>query len=142
MYRSHLALEHYRLGKPSLYSSAGLLPTNGPAWESLRRRFQFRPSALDKVLPHMDQLAQELAQLLLLEKNNSEDADFAMTCLKRYFFEANNVFLFGAPLEGLRGARPGGRTRRMLEATEKTNGNILVTDRVELWRKVETKSYR
>ncbi len=66
-----------------------------------------------------------------------------MGCLKRYFFEANNVFLFGGQFEGLREVEPGRRTKELLEATEKTTGNILKTDNsVMMWKYWETAAYR
>ena len=39
--RSHLALEHYRtVRNADRFDSGGLLPTNGPAWEKMRKQFQ------------------------------------------------------------------------------------------------------
>ena len=41
--RSHLALEHYRtVRNADRFDSGGLLPTNGPAWEKMRKQFQVR----------------------------------------------------------------------------------------------------
>ena len=45
--RSHLALEHYRtVRNADRFDSGGLLPTNGPAWEKMRKEFQVRPPLL------------------------------------------------------------------------------------------------
>ena len=45
--RSHLALEHYRtVRNADRFDSGGLLPTNGPAWEKMRKQFQVRAPLL------------------------------------------------------------------------------------------------
>ncbi len=143
--RSHLALAHYRESRPDVYSGPGLLPSNGPAWESLRRRFQFRPAAVDAALPSIDALAKQLAELVRSSGGggNSADGDGIMTCLKRYFFEATNAFLFGSAFEGLAEARPSREMVRLFEAAVKTNSNVLKTDNgLQLWKHFETPPYR
>ncbi len=99
---------------------------------------QFRPAAVSAVLPALDELAKDLAALVAREGERD-----MMGCLKRYFFEANNVFLFGGQFEGLGESRPSPKAAKLLEATEKTTGNILKTDNgMGLWRLWETPAYR
>ena len=46
--RSHTALAHLRLSRPGQYNTPGLLPTNGPQWERVRRPLQ-HPVTINKL---------------------------------------------------------------------------------------------
>ena len=46
--RSHTALAHLKLSRPGQYNTPGLLPTNGPQWERVRRPLQ-HPVTINKL---------------------------------------------------------------------------------------------
>ncbi len=121
--RSHLALAHYRLSKPDVYSSAGLLPTNGPEWKRLRQRFQFKPGAVDKVMPLIRSLAQDFVSTLSMNSTWGMEAE-----LKKYFLEVTSLFLFGARMGALDERSDANVPTLLMEAAYKTNSNILRTD--------------
>ncbi|RXG62008.1 cytochrome, mitochondrial, partial [Armadillidium vulgare] len=59
--RSHIALQKYRLDRPHMYSSGGLLPTNGDEWWRLRREAQkviTRIPCVRSHLPVVDEVLQ------------------------------------------------------------------------------------
>nr|CAH7756674.1 unnamed protein product [Callosobruchus chinensis] len=65
--RSHLALEKYRLDRPNVYNSGGLLPTNGPEWFRIRSVLQKNlssPQAVKRFLKGSDEIIQEWIELI------------------------------------------------------------------------------
>jgi ecdysteroid 25-hydroxylase CYP302A1 len=125
-----------------MYSSPGLLPTNGPEWDRLRRAYQFRPDEVNLIIPSMDELASEAANMI---KEGSNDP---LTILKRYFFEVANVFFFGATYEGVRepirrASSQLASAEEVMEAAAATNRSVLTTDNgLQMWRWFSSPSFR
>ncbi|XP_042223672.1 cytochrome P450 302a1, mitochondrial-like [Homarus americanus] len=67
MRRSHTALEKYRLDRPHMYNTGGLLPTNGQKWWDIRRRAQKVLSRVQSVLtrlPHINKVTRDFNDLI------------------------------------------------------------------------------
>ncbi|MPC32640.1 Cytochrome P450 302a1, mitochondrial [Portunus trituberculatus] len=78
--RSHLALQKYRLDRPHMFSTGGILPTNGKHWWELRRRAQKsmnKVSAVTSRLPQVDEAsgAYTMAYVLYSLANNQDKQD-------------------------------------------------------------------
>lgn len=144
--RSHLALEKYRLDRPNVYNTGGLLPTNGPHWLRLRSIFQkglSSPSAVHNFLPESNEIIQEW--LYRLEDIcKTPDLVYANE-LSRLFLELICLVALDLRMNSFskRELKPNSRSSKLMKAALTTNSCILKTDNgPQLWRKFETPLYK
>ena len=144
--RSHLALEHYRLQHPEKYNNGGLLPTNGPAWGSLRQSAQkplSKSSTLSNMMPEIDKVAIDFVEML----GDGKDCKFIhsnfLDELKKYYLEVTGVFTLGVRLGAIqKDLSTDSVPNRLIEAAFSTNSNILPTDNgLMLWKIFDTENY-
>lgn len=119
--RSHIALQHYRVVQnKDRFDSAGLLPTNGPAWAKMRKEFQpmlrydlsnmkssgcvgncfsCRPTVVEKFLPQTQEVCRDFVGMLekRVVDGQFSSGDF-LEELKKYFLEVSAYFLFDTRL--------------------------------------------
>ncbi|GJQ70311.1 putative cytochrome p450 [Trypoxylus dichotomus] len=144
--RSHLALEKYRLDKPNIYNTGGLLPTNGPEWLRLRSVLQkglSSPISVQNFLPSTNNIVQDWL-LRIKELSQQPNVDY-LPELSRLFLELTCMVAFDLRLDcfSKRELKPSSRTSKLIEAALVTNSCILKTDNgPQLWRKFDTPLYR
>ncbi|KAF5298333.1 hypothetical protein FQR65_LT01111 [Abscondita terminalis] len=144
--RSHLALEKYRLDRPNVYNTGGLLPTNGADWLRLRSIFQkglSSPSAVQNFLPETNEIIQEwLCRLEDICK--TPDLVYANE-LSRLFLELICFVALDMRMNSFtkRELKSHSRSSQLMKAALTTNSCILKTDNgPQLWRKFETPLYK
>ncbi|KAL1139025.1 hypothetical protein AAG570_009086 [Ranatra chinensis] len=142
--RSHLAVEHYRLLRPNIYNSGGLLPTNGSEWWRLRSAFQKSLSRIQDVrlfLPTTDSITTEFLNgvikadviiedvLPLLSRLNLELTWSAVFGERLYSFDSSNLCENSIPSQ-------------IITAAEGANTSILGTDNTaNIWKWFKTPLY-
>ncbi|KAF5297799.1 hypothetical protein FQA39_LY11948 [Lamprigera yunnana] len=144
--RSHLALEKYRLDRPNVYNTGGLLPTNGHDWLRLRSIFQkglSSPSAVHNFLPDTNDIIQEwlirLGDVCKMPNVNYLDE------LSRLFLELICLVALDLRMNSFSTIelRSNSRSSKLMRAALTTNSCILKTDNgPQLWRKFETPLYK
>ena len=144
--RSHTALEHLRLSQPSLYPSAGLLPTNGPAWERIRRPLQkplLSSAAVARLLPGLDAVMQDAVQYLGNHREELSSRDW-LPELEKIFMESTGLVVLERRLDSLQLDLPASSLpARLIRAAQGVNSTVLITDNgLPVWRMVETEEYR
>lgn len=144
--RSHLALEKYRLDRPNVYNTGGLLPTNGPEWFRIRSVFQkglSSPTSVQNFLPGANDVVQEwLDQIADVETDAKNDY---LPHISRLFLELTCLMAFDLRLNSFSEdeLRPYSRSSRLMKAALDTNSCILKTDNgPQLWKKINTPLYR
>ncbi|KAJ8909504.1 hypothetical protein NQ315_002450 [Exocentrus adspersus] len=144
--RSHLALQKYRLDRPNIYNSGGLLPTNGPEWFRIRTVFQkglSSPSSVKNYLKDADTITREW--LTGIEKLNSKPSVDYLDELSRLFLELIGQVALDVRLNSFSKEehRKPSRTSKLIQAALDTNSCILKTDNgLQLWKKVETPLFK
>lgn len=143
--RSHIALQKYRLDRPHMYSTGGLLPTNGKHWWELRRRAQkslSRVSAVTSRLPHVDEVAREFVDVVAkVRSEGSGRVPHFMNIGKRVFLELTTTSLLDARLGNLTDHND--EAEALMAAADETNAVTLPTDNgLQLWRYLDTPKYR
>ncbi|KAB0797767.1 hypothetical protein PPYR_08760 [Photinus pyralis] len=144
--RSHLALEKYRLDRPTVYNTGGLLPTNGPEWLRLRSVFQkglSSPTAVQNFIPDVNDIIQEWLNRLQ-DVCKTPFLDYSHE-LSRLFLELTCFVTLDLRLNSFSKdeLKPYSRSSRLMEAALTTNSCILKTDNgPQLWRKFETPLYK
>ncbi|KAF6198655.1 hypothetical protein GE061_008407 [Apolygus lucorum] len=143
--RSHLAVQHYRLSKPHVYNSGGLLPTNGDEWWRLRSAFQKSLSKLQNVrqfLPVGDAVVEDFLDTVV---GSGTDVDDWQPLAARLGLELTWIAMFGDRLAPFRlpSSQPIDIPAQLMTAAESANFCILTTDNTEqLWKKWKTPAYR
>ena len=97
---SHKALEKYRMDRPDLYSSGGLLPTNGKEWRRLRMPAQ-KPMMGDNFTKlFINEI--DTASLEFVEYLKSKPVwDDILQELKKHFLEITTRIILGISLKAL-----------------------------------------
>ncbi|XP_068902541.1 cytochrome P450 302a1, mitochondrial-like isoform X2 [Tenebrio molitor] len=145
--RSHLALEKYRLDRPNVYNSGGLLPTNGPEWARIRTVFQkglSGPKEAPNFIENSDKVITEWIDTRLKKILTKPDLDY-LPELSRLFLELIGIAAFDIRFQSFDDdeLHPHSKTSMLLESAFVTNSTILKTDNsLHLWRKFETPTYR
>ncbi|CAH2014568.1 unnamed protein product [Acanthoscelides obtectus] len=144
--RSHLALEKYRLDRPNVYNSGGLLPTNGPEWFRIRSVLQkglSSPQAVKRFLKGSDQIIQEWIEFIGQPPKKHRN-DY-LPEISRLFLELTGYSMLDIRLDSFsyHEHQKHSRTSRLIKAAYVTNSCILKTDNgPQLWKKFETPLYR
>lgn len=148
--RSHLALEKYRLDRPTVYNTGGLLPTNGETWYKLRKVFQkglSSPVAVQHFIKPSDDVIQEWFERLdhiHSKKPQPKNYDY-LPELARLFLEITGLSALDLRLNSFSRDEllSSSRSSKLMKAALTTNSCILKTDNgPQLWRKFETPLYR
>ncbi|CAH0558339.1 unnamed protein product [Brassicogethes aeneus] len=143
--RSHLALEKYRLDRPNVYNSGGLLPTNGAEWMRIRSVFQkglSSPQSVENFLNSTDDIVQEWLSNIMNVVNENEDF---LPELSRLFLELIVMTVLDLRLNSFsrQERKYYSRSSRLMRAALTTNSCILKTDNgPQLWKKIDTPLYR
>ncbi|XP_061710510.1 cytochrome P450 302a1, mitochondrial [Cydia pomonella] len=143
--RSHVAMLHYRLGKPEVYSTGGLLSTNGPDWWRLRSAFQKNFTSPQSVKGHVvdtDDIVREFVQWVSTENVTSND-DF-LGYLNRLNLEVIGKVAFNERFNSFSEEEQDRRSRSSMtiKAAFGSNAGIMKLDKGFLWRKFKTPLYR
>ncbi|CAH0627188.1 unnamed protein product [Chrysodeixis includens] len=143
--RSHVAMLHYRLSKPHVYNTGGLLSTNGPEWWRLRSTLQKNftsPQSVKSHISYTDIVVQEFLQWIK-EKNVSHDEDF-LPYLNRLNLEVIGTVAFNEQFHGFTEQEQdrNSRTSKIIDAAFGSNSGIMKLDKGFLWRIFETPLYR
>lgn len=100
--RSHLALQKFRLDRPNVYNTGGLLPTNGPDWYKIRKIFQkglSGPLSVKRFLDGSNDIISEwLERLESIKKESNPDY---LPELSRLFLECMYCFFASNPCNRL-----------------------------------------
>ncbi|XP_031849352.1 cytochrome P450 302a1, mitochondrial [Nomia melanderi] len=141
--RSHLALLKYRKDRADVYSTGGLLPTNGPEWWRLRKEFQkvtSKPQNIINYIEETDHVVQEFVALC-----NREKFEDLLPILSRLFLELTCLVVFDVKLNSFseEERHKYSRSSKLIEAAVTTNNAILKLDNgLQLWKFFETPLYR
>nr|QLI62179.1 cytochrome P450 30 [Streltzoviella insularis] len=143
--RSHLAMQHYRLSKPQVYNTGGLLSTNGPEWWRLRSTFQKNFTSPQSVKGHVeqtDQLMKEFIQFIKCKKNLHKE-DF-LPYLNRLNLEVIGMVAFNERFNSFMPDEQNSksRTSKLIAAAFGSNSGIMKLDKGVLWKFFETPLYR
>ncbi|KAA0195942.1 Cytochrome P450 CYP302A1 [Hyalella azteca] len=144
--RSHLALQKYRLDRPHMYSSGGLLPSNGEDWLRLRRPSQAvfgRPDVVASRLPQVDQIVRDFISLLRALRTADLQVPDLLHRIKMMNMEVMLMVLFGERF-GCVTERPSAQCSALMEAGGRSTRAIFKTDNgpLRLYRYVSTPLYR
>lgn len=144
--RSHLALEKYRLDRPNIYNTGGLLPTNGPEWFRIRSASQkglSSPNSVQNFLPGANDVIQEwLDQITEVKTNSKKDY---LPHISRLFLELTCLMAFDLRLNSFSSdeLEPNSRSSNLMKAALSTNSCILKTDNgPQIWKNINTPLYR
>lgn len=144
--RSHLALEKYRLDRPHIYNTGGLLPTNGPEWLKIRSVFQkglSSPVSVQNYLQGSNEIINDwIIHIDTIKEENSKD--YLME-IARLFLELTCFTVFDIRLNSFtyHELKPYSRSSRLLKSAFVTNSCILKLDNgPQLWKLFETPLYR
>ncbi|XP_034189588.2 cytochrome P450 302a1, mitochondrial [Osmia lignaria lignaria] len=141
--RSHLALLKYRKDRSDVYSTGGLLPTNGPEWWRLRKEFQKVTSKPQDIINYLEEtncVVQEFVELC----NNEKFEDF-LQILSRVFLELTCLIVFDLRLNSFseKERSKDSVSSKLIEAAYTTNSAILKLDNgLQFWRFFDTPLYQ
>nr|QZU75316.1 cytochrome P450 302a1 [Antheraea pernyi] len=143
--RSHIAMFDYRMKKPQVYNTGGLLSTNGAEWWRLRSTFQKNFTSPHSVKAHVGNTDAVIKEFVQWIKNNktSHHEDFLLY-LNKLNLEIIGVVAFNerfnsfAPEEQERQSR----SIKTIEAAFGSNCGIMKLDKGFLWKFFHTPLYR
>ncbi|XP_068210223.1 cytochrome P450 302a1, mitochondrial-like [Palaemon carinicauda] len=150
MRRSHIALQKYRLDRPEMYNSGGLLPTNGEEWWKLRSPAQkvlSRPQSVLSRLSVVSEIAQEFVDLIDILRNAETGLipDF-LDLEKRLFLELTMAATLDVRLGCIDKDSPFNICQEatdLIKASDDSNSTIFSTDNgLQLWKKFNTPTYK
>ncbi|RZC32297.1 cytochrome P450 302a1, mitochondrial, partial [Asbolus verrucosus] len=131
--RSHLTLQKYRLDRPHIYNTGGLLPTNGQEWARIRKVFQKGLSGPNEALSFIkgsDEVIDEWLNTRLEQIHKQSNIDYLPELSRLHCFNEDEL-------------HPNSKSSKLLESAFVSNSSILKTDNgAQLWRKFETPSFR
>ncbi|XP_045592515.1 cytochrome P450 302a1, mitochondrial [Procambarus clarkii] len=150
MRRSHLALEKYRLDRPHMYNTGGLLPTNGEKWWLIRRRAQVVLSRVQSVarrLPQVNTVSCDFVDLLdnIRCPKTGHISNF-LEVERRLFLELTMVAALDVRLGAINRSSLHSinqEAKDLMHAAHISNSSIIGTDNgLQLWRYFNTPLYR
>uniref|UniRef100_A0A2P2I3Q6 Cytochrome P450 302a1, mitochondrial-like n=2 Tax=Hirondellea gigas TaxID=1518452 RepID=A0A2P2I3Q6_9CRUS len=144
--RSHLALKKYRLDRPHMYSSGGLLPSNGAEWQKLRKASQVifgKPDAVLGHLPDVDMIMREFVQLLRELRSPQNYVSDLLDLIKMMNLEVMLAVLLDQRY-GCVSTHPSPQCEALMRAGSRSTQAILNTDNgpLQLYRYFDTPLYR
>ncbi|XP_050306860.1 cytochrome P450 302a1, mitochondrial-like isoform X2 [Anthonomus grandis grandis] len=144
--RSHLALEKFRLDRPNVYNSGGLLPTNGPEWYRLRKIFQkglSGPAATKKFLKGTDEIIDQWLQRIETIRGKP-NLDY-LPEISRLFLELTGYASLDHRFNSFSypELNKHSRASKLIESAYITNTCILKLDNgPQMWKKFDTPMYK
>ncbi|CAK1604156.1 unnamed protein product [Parnassius mnemosyne] len=143
--RSHVAMLHYRLSKPSVYNTGGLLSTNGPDWWRLRSTFQKNftgPQNAKQYVENTDDVVREFVKWIR-DSKLSHNEDF-LIYLNRLNLEVIGVVAFNEKFNSftLQEQASESRSSKVIAAAFGSNSGIMKLDKGILWRIFKTPLYK
>ncbi|XP_025833891.1 cytochrome P450 302a1, mitochondrial-like [Agrilus planipennis] len=144
--RSHLALEKYRLDRPHIYNTGGLLPTNGPEWLRIRTTFQRGLSSPSSVLNFISPTSEIIDDWIerINEIRFIHNIDY-LSEISRLFLELTCMTALDIRLNSFskEELKANSKSTKLMEAALASNSCILKTDNgPQLWRRFNTPLYR
>ncbi|XP_045534237.1 cytochrome P450 302a1, mitochondrial [Papilio machaon] len=143
--RSHVAMLHYRLSKPNVYNTGGLLSTNGPDWWRLRSTFQKNftgPQNAKQYVESADKIAREFVDWIKKSELSHEE-DF-LKYLNRLNLEVIGVVAMNERFNSfsMKEQVPESRSSRVIASAFGSNSGIMKLDKGILWRFFKTPLYK
>ncbi|XP_023950154.1 cytochrome P450 302a1, mitochondrial [Bicyclus anynana] len=143
--RSHVAMHYYRLSKPHIYNTGGLLSTNGPEWWRIRSAFQKNfssPQNAKQYIEQVNNIVERFIQWMQLSKISHHD-DF-LPYLNRLYLEVIGKIAFNEHFKSFTPQElgPKSRSSRVIAAAFGSNSGIMKLDNGVMWRFFETPLYR
>ncbi|CAG9771429.1 unnamed protein product [Ceutorhynchus assimilis] len=144
--RSHLALEKFRLDRPNVYNTGGLLPTNGPEWFKIRKIFQkglSGPLAVKRFLKGTDEIILEWLERVEIIRGK-QNLDY-LPELSRLFLELTGHATLDLLLKSFSRDELNrhSTSSKLIKSALDTNSCILKLDNgPQLWKKFDTPLYR
>ncbi|XP_060843094.1 cytochrome P450 302a1, mitochondrial-like isoform X1 [Rhopalosiphum padi] len=143
--RSHLALQKYRLSKPEVYNTGGLLPTNGTDWWRLRKAFQKHLSKVQCIKEYVDSTNTVVGEFIDRRIKRKVRTDDFSPELSRLFLELTYYVAFDERLQWFKDEEwdSDSECSKLIKAANDINSAILKTDNgPQLWRKFDTPMYK
>nr|BAN66312.1 cytochrome P450 302A1 [Mamestra brassicae] len=143
--RSHIAMLHYRLSKPHVYNTGGLLSTNGSEWWRLRSTFQKNFTSPQSVKNHVERTDGVITEFVqwIKERNISHNEDF-LPYLNRLNLEVIGTVAFNERFESFSPQEQDSNSRssKTIQAAFGSNSGIMRLDKGLLWRLFKTPLYK
>ncbi|KAJ8732686.1 hypothetical protein PYW07_015285 [Mythimna separata] len=143
--RSHVAMYHYRLNKPHVYNTGGLLSTNGPEWWRLRSTFQKNFTSPQSVKNHVEKTDNVITEFVqwIKDSNISHNEDF-LPFLNRLNLEVIGTVAFNERFRSFNPEEqdPNSRSSKCIKAAFGSNSGIMRLDKGFLWRLFQTPLYK
>lgn len=133
---SHMVLEKYRLEKPEVYASGGILPSNGPAWYALRKKFQKSLQDYKEVEKYVGRVEQITDEFLDARMRPGIIEDCSQE-IARLFMELTSLVAFDERFYAFSDAElhPESRSSRLMRSASIINCCIMQTNQNHiLWR--------
>ncbi|CAG9127052.1 unnamed protein product [Plutella xylostella] len=142
--RSHVAMKHYRLSKPAVYNTGGLLSTNGPEWWRLRSTFQKNFTSPKSVKSHIgttDEIARQFVKWIRCHDTNPSP-DF-LPFLNRFNLEVIGEVAFNERFNCFSAEEQldTSCSSRIIDAAFGSNSGIVKLDKGFLWKLFKTPLY-
>ncbi|XP_039748636.1 cytochrome P450 302a1, mitochondrial isoform X1 [Pararge aegeria] len=143
--RSHVAMHHYRLSKPQVYNTGGLLSTNGPDWWRIRSAFQKNfssPQNAKQYVQEVDNIVKRFIQWIHHNKPSHHD-DF-LQYLNRLYLEIIGKIAFNEEFQSFSPHEQNHKSRssKIIAAAFGSNSGIMKLDNGIMWRFLKTPLYR
>ncbi|XP_050557099.1 cytochrome P450 302a1, mitochondrial [Spodoptera frugiperda] len=143
--RSHIAMYHYRMNKPDVYKTGGLLSTNGEEWWRLRSTFQKNFTSPKSVKSHIESTETVIREFInwIKERNVSHNEDF-LPYLNRWNLEVIGVVAFNERFRSFSPEEqdPTSRSSKTIDAAFGSNSGIMKLDKGFMWKIFETPVYK
>ncbi|XP_059062136.1 cytochrome P450 302a1, mitochondrial-like [Achroia grisella] len=143
--RSHVAMFHYRVNKPQVYNTGGLLSTNGPEWWRLRSTFQKNftgPESIKSYIKTTDCIVKEFINWIKRRKVSAND-DF-LYYLNRLNLEVIGAVAFNERFQSFAPSEEytNSRSSKIIAAAFGSNSGIMKLDKGFLWKFFNTPLYK
>ncbi|CAH2075253.1 unnamed protein product, partial [Iphiclides podalirius] len=142
--RSHVAMLHYRLNKPSVYNTGGLLSTNGPNWWRLRSTFQKNFTGSQNAKQYVDVTDAVVIEFVkwIKDRKVSQDEDF-LIYLNRLNLEVIGAVAFNEKFNSFtyQEQASDSRSSKVIAAAFGSNSGIMKLDKGIMWKIFKTPLY-
>nr|ASO98051.1 cytochrome p450 CYP302A1 [Spodoptera exigua] len=143
--RSHIAMYHYRMKKPDVYNTGGLLSTNGQEWWRLRSTFQKNFTSPKSVKSHVESTDIVIREFInwIKETNISHNQDF-LPFLNRLNLEVIGIVAFNERFQSFSPDEqsPSSRSSKTIDAAFGSNCGIMKLDKGFMWKIFQTPVYK
>ncbi|KAL0840422.1 hypothetical protein ABMA28_015678 [Loxostege sticticalis] len=142
--RSHVAMRDYRLRKPDVYNTGGLLSTNGPEWWKLRSTFQKNFTSPQSVKVHVGSTDAIVQELVNFTRDSFVEGEDFLPYLNRLNLEVIGLIAFNERFNSFsdKEQEPHSRSSKTIAAAFGSNSGIMKLDKGFLWKLFRTPLYR